>query len=482
MISTLELMSLKTVPSDYSWDLGTPGVEFNNFVTDIKQLTASSTNGSGIEYVGYAPFFSVKLSSIPGTPSVSSVAVKRIVDFGDYYNAESNTVMTVTLSYEPFCHNYIMPGLYSITFIESEYISYQVFNSSVLGCLDKYCIDWSWKSTADCETGGPLLTWANTAPFEDYEKLWKFEGCDAPWASKGGLYIQPSDTVEEYPLSWQWYNFLCNGGTNEKNKPVTWSESGFQNTNELSWSSTSGPCLNINNTTTAGIIWVWDQISCNLVANPLANNITWDETNCDAPINQTWNNASQQCKQTTTTISISSSTIQTIKKALFRVLEIPPTAYLQATDQPVNPEDRFSPLTVRLTPRYVKCGSFPIEKIVWDLGDGSPLLTQRRWANNIEEPFSYNNVFNLDYVDPRNYDVIHTYRKTSTSQFMFYPSITAYSSSTGKTDCASFTIGPLRLSNANSVAMNINLLQSELTLSGSVILADVDNSVAVWRT
>lgn len=473
MNGTLDFYSFKTVLPDYSWDFGTPNVEYNELQTDTSFFAATSNNSSGIEYVGYAPFFSVTLSSQAGNVSSSFAAMRREVDFGDYYNLESNNVFTSTLSNELFCHNYVMPGVYTIKLKQTEYKYVERTNFVVFDCLEKYCLEWSWRKT-NCLDGGAQVTWQSTLTGEEYEKTWRFQPCDAEWASSAGLYVQPVEVSTRFPLSWQWYNFLCQGYNNPKNLPITWNQASFQGPEELTWAGTTGPCLDIS---TINMIWRWDNIKCNTQANPLVNPITWNETSCSEPNNKTWNDIALNCQDRAPILSAGVKEI--IKEATIRVLEIPPKVYLYANDLP--PTSLYSPLTVRLSPRYIKCGSFPIEKIIWDLGDGSPLLVQRRWANDINEPFVYNGLFNLDSVDPRNYDVIHTYTRNSITKDTFYPSITAFASSTGTSDCAAIQIGPLQLNSSKTVASRFSLLQNELTEDGIVLIGSVDNSLAAWN-
>lgn len=422
MSATFDFLSIKTVPSTYSWDVdGLPRGTSFPFVTDSSLLSLTSTNSEGVEYFGYSPFVSLSLSSSVGSISPSAVAVRRITDFGDYYNSESNIVVSPTLSNEAFCHNYIMPGLYSIKMTRTEFILVETQGGSV-GCV----------------------------------------------------YIQPLTDLERFPLSWQWYNFLCKSPS-PYNTPVTWSQSEFQQPEQLVWSETYGPCysLNVNTSQTS---WTWNNVTCDLTANPLANTTTWDETKCDAPLNMRWQQISgSACQPTNTQYTLSANSQVFTKELYLRVLEIPPKCYLSTVNAPTS---GISPYTVRLTPRYIRCGSFPIEKIVWDLGDGSPLLVQRRITPNTDPKFVYTNVFVTDWKDPRNYDIVHTYNRTSRSQFSFYPSITAYASSTGTSDCAAIVIGPLRLPEFQNEAVGI--LQNELTDHGKVLVGEVSNSVALW--
>lgn len=425
MSATFDFLSIRTVPSTYSWDLNAirEGINFP-VITDSSLLSSTSTNSQGVEYFGYAPFVSLSLSSSVGSLSPSAVAVRRVTDFGDYYNSESNILVSPTLSNEAFCHNYIMPGLYSIKMTRTEY------------------------TLIESQGGGV--------------------GC---------IYIQPLTDIERFPLSWQWYNFLCESPS-QYNTPVTWQETEFQQPEQLVWSETYGPCYSIN-ANTSQTSWTWNNVTCNLTANPLGNDTKWDDTKCDAPLNIRWDQIAGSACQSSTTQYTLSATSQTFTKELYlKVIEIPPKCYLSTINAPV---DKTSPYTVRLTARYTRCGSFPIEKIVWDLGDGSPLLVQRREIPNTDPRFTYSTnptPFNTDWKDPRNYDVIHTYNRTSRSQFSFYPSITAYASSTGTSDCAAIIIGPLKLSEFENETVHI--LQNELTDHGKVLIGEVSDSVALW--
>ena len=481
--TTFDIFNFQTVPSTYSWDKGTPNLPtgFNDLVRDLSACRAVSTaNEEGVEYVGYAPFVFLSLSSEPGTISDSFLALKRTVNFGDYYNSETNIdTRTTVLSYESFCHVYVMPGLYTITYERTEYIQSQIEKFNGFGsCLQKHCIDWSFKSLSGCDEANPGVTWASTKTGQPYEKKWKFEPCEEQWANNNGLYVQSIGKEPRLPLSWQWFNFLKNS-PNPRNADIPWLSAGFQGKEQLTWRETSGPCLDLKET--ESVTWRWDLISCN--TGTFAKKITWDETKSDSPNSVTWDLVRDNCYGTAFPI-LSSNTKTIVKKAFVRVLEIPPTAYLTVVEQPTA---RTTPLTVRLSPRNTITGSFPIERIVWDLGDGSPLLTQRRWSNALEEPFVYSGALDQDYQDPRNYDIIYTYTRSLTSAACFYPSITAYASSTNTSDNAAVIVGPITY--ANTDGSQLTLLQNELTDFGKVLLGQITtkagnsltHNVSLWR-
>jgi hypothetical protein len=127
-----------------------------------------------------------------------------------------------------------------------------------------------------------------------------------------------------------------------------------------------------------------------------------------------------------------------------RLDEIGPTANFAV----LSTDYGFSPLTIEFTPRSTKPGSFPIERIDWDFGDGTPLVTISRHTTLTGDS---NIIFTInptvkDLEDPRNYNVRHTYtRSTFTDPRTFYPSITAYSAVTDAHSSCSREIGPIGL-------------------------------------
>lgn len=489
MSFTFDTISIRTVPPSYSWDKGTPGITFTDLVTAVDECQRLTTNNERrIEYVGYAPYLSIALSSDSGAIDIHQNII-RTANFGDYYNSESNIVNNSSFDYAAFSHTYVMPGLYSIRLDRKEYIILRVLDVATLGfCLQKYCVDWTWANFNSLNSTLPNVsayTWKSTmssSPFRPNKdaayigpKKWKFEPCNEEWASGNGIFVQQTGyNNTRTPLSWQWYNFQNNTGRNALNIPTLWLSSGFQQPSQLNWKETTGPCLQNLNYQASDIIWKWDNIT-NQKAGRFITNITWDETRLTEPGNITWDFSSMFCAGDAVNLVLSAGVQSITNQAFIRVLEIQPQAYLEV----FQPEDRLSPLTVTISPRNTVSGSFPIEKIVWDLGDGSPLLTQRRWSPTLEAPFVFSGAISEDYEDPRNYDVVHTYRKTPKSEYSFYPSITAYASSTGSFDSAACAVGPLRYTEPTNT--NFKLLQNELTDQGKVILGQVDDTIAIWR-
>lgn len=477
MSFTTNIFSIRTVPSTYSWDKGTPGITYTQLVSSLDECRRLSNNSKGFEYVGYAPFVSIALSSDSGITNPLA-NITRTIDFGDYYNSDSNIITNSSYDYATFSHAYVMPGLYSIRAERKEYTTLLVKDVSKFGpCFQKYCIDWNWGNLNTNYTVLPNITaftWKATKLNGIYQKKWKREPCEEEDFSGAGIYVQNVNFANtRAPLSWQWFNFLQNSPGSILNTATPWISTGFQQPDQLTWKETSGPCLQNLNYHGTDIIWKWNNITSQQTGR-FTSNLTWDQVRSIEPRNVTWDFTSQFCPGDTVNLVLSTAVTTIIDEAFIRVLEIPPQAYLQV----IQPEDRISPLKVTLSPRHVISGSFPIEKIIWDLGDGSPLLIQRRWSPTLEAPFVYTGLISEDYEDPRNYDVVYTYRKTPTSAYTFYPSLTAYASSTGTSDSVTAVVGPLKYAAPD---VNFNLLQSQLADTGKVLVGQINGNIGIWK-
>jgi hypothetical protein len=481
MFIDTQFLSVKTVQSDYSWDTGNPTIDsLVNCVSSEEDKTI----------IGYAPFTSIQLKSIIGAPNIFALTYSRKADFGDFYNSETNVQTLPGSGVGYFCHNYLMPGEYKITIEQTQFVTlnnYQRFD-----CLQKHCLDWKWDSRkCDIDSASPT-TWVNTASAGTFQKKWTYEKCDDDTLGTFGVYTEKGVGIEErHPFSWQWYNFFKEDSDPrnefygsfeprveqlpETNLPRTWDDSVFQGKYAVTWDQSSGPCVE---TRAEDASWRWNKLISN--SNEILNQkVQWRHTKCDEILPRKWQQIrGAGCIEAVP--ALSSQTIVEVKEFAIKVLEILPKAYLQM-DYTFNPHDPvFSPVTVKLTPKSTQCGSFPIDKIVWDPGDGSSLIEQSRYNLNKSESFSYSDQFGFDVKDPRNYDLIHTYRRTSTSGSCFYPSITAYSSSTGSYDCASIIVGPLNFESHE--AKNLHLLQNKLTEKGKGYIGETYSDIALWNS
>lgn len=158
------------------------------------------------------------------------------------------------------------------------------------------------------------------------------------------------------------------------------------------------------------------------------------------------------------------------------VQEILPKANLYSVTQPTT---GYAPFSVRLTARTTTPGSFPVDRILWDFGDGSERLLVSRYYNEPNSNLIFTNVLSSDSQDPRNYDVLHTYTRECDTYPVFYPSITAYSSSTNSIDTCSLTIGPVLLSTTDA---QFHILKGRNTPYGNLYSAEIDKNLTFVAT
>lgn len=269
--------------------------------------------------------------------------------------------------------------------------------------------------------------------------------------------------------------------------------------------------------------WFWDELNClgpQGVPNLFAT--TWNEVSCDAPLQKWWDNEfnclQKYCKFWTWSDTISGglntvkwnetqtdavfekkwmfeandticaiqegiflSTTETeeqtiIKTHLIEVKELLPKAFIT----PISAVVGTSPLAVQLSPKNCIAGSFPIDRIVWDFGDGSPLKTIIRYTPPENDPeIIFTGNFGQDLNDVRNYDIVHTYTRTKDVYPVFYPSLTCYSANTNSSDACSITVGPLSFPQPTTETY---LLKARNTLKGTIYTFSQDNSISLATT
>jgi hypothetical protein len=130
-----------------------------------------------------------------------------------------------------------------------------------------------------------------------------------------------------------------------------------------------------------------------------------------------------------------------------------------------------------LSPNLSRCGSFPIDKIIWNMGDGTSDIEINRYELPTNPNFIYTGLFESDIYDPRNYDVLYTYIRHSKNIGCYYPSITAVATTTETTDCAATTIGPIEFERINE----FHLLQNHLlTDKTKIYLGEFNSGVGIW--
>lgn len=162
-----------------------------------------------------------------------------------------------------------------------------------------------------------------------------------------------------------------------------------------------------------------------------------------------------------------------LKTFIVEVKEIMPTASIYNSTYPLT---GYSPYTFKLSPVHTKTGSFPIDKIEWNSGDGSPIKTVSRYSTPDSKYFVYNNTYFSDPQDPRNYDFVYTINRNANMYSIFYPSLTCYSASTNSSDSCSIVVGPILL---RPQPQNIQLLKVKNTLEGDFYGVEVDKNITL---
>lgn len=212
------------------------------------------------------------------------------------------------------------------------------------------------------------------------------------------------------------------------------------------------------------------------------NPVTWQETySVGGTLPKRWsfepNDTVCKTNQDATFIDTVETNIQTyITTGVVKIIEIEPIANLYCLTQPIT---GYSPFTVQITPRGTIPGSYAIDKIVWDPGDGSSFKTVWRYKLSNDSNFTYTGTFSADPSDPRNYDLIHTYKRNLNNYSVFYPSITAYSANTNKANSCSITLGPVSLSSTSS---QIHILKSKNTNTSNLYALQFNNKITFVTT
>jgi hypothetical protein len=156
-------------------------------------------------------------------------------------------------------------------------------------------------------------------------------------------------------------------------------------------------------------------------------------------------------------------------------VELPPVANIIYTTVPTG----TTPHTITFSPTGCIPGSFPIDRIDWDFGDGTPIVTHTRYAPPSGTNITYNNKFTSDINDVRNYDITHTYIRGVKTYPVFYPSLTCYSANTNTQDSCSTTVGPISLPN---ITDNLNLIKARNSIKGNFYVFDIDENIGFLTT
>lgn len=218
--------------------------------------------------------------------------------------------------------------------------------------------------------------------------------------------------------------------------------------------------------------WSWYDLNTENNINP----VKWSDTVSDAEFEKKWMFEANDtiCRVTDAEFLNTTQTLEqtVVKTHIVEVKEIMPVASIL----PVSVITGNSPLTVQLSPRTCKTGSFPIDRIDWDFGDGSPIKTITRYAPPSGTDTVNTGYFISDLEDVRNFDVVHTYIRNKDTYPVFYPSLTCYSACTNSSDSCSIAVGPL---NFNPVPTETHILKTRNTLKGNIYAFTIDEGISL---
>lgn len=336
-------------------------------------------------------------------------------DFGDYYHSNNN-VISLSCSTGAVEHTYIMPGEYTVSLRHVQSKSATVFSQESDPTFCRGKYNTRWFwNELKCLT--PLGN-------DNLEKLtWNETMCVPPTSvivPRPKWWDNETKCFEKYCTFWSWYDLKS------------------------------------------------EQETCK----------TWTQTETDEEFEKKW---MFEANDTVCTVSNAEflNTVQTTEQNVFKtvvtVKEIMPVAGMHSVSATIG----LTPLTLQLTPRNCKSGSFPLDRIDWDFGDGSPVKTTSRYIPVEDPDVVYTGYFGSDKNDVRNYDVIHTYNRTINSYPVFYPSLTCYSANTNSSDSCSITIGPIDFKQPEE---ELHILKTRNTLKGNIYAFSVDQNIALVTT
>ena len=366
---------------------------------------------STISYIsGYAPGLYVLMANT--TRSESGFTAFDLYNYSwDFGDYYNQNSNTFSLSCPSITeHLYIMPGIYTVSLNVK---AARTKGSIVIGdelCRGKFDIRWNW---AVMECGSTE------------EKRWDETTCEylpsvslSRWTPK--WWDDEGKCFQKYCKFWSWRDLSDQAG---RANPLRWTETGTDDVFEKRWM--------------------------------FENNETQCVTNDDFQ----YLNTEEVVDQTK------------IRIGIVEVKELMPKAGMRCTPQPPTGE---SPYTVVLSPFGSIPGSFPIDRIDWHLGDGTPIKTITRYSSPTGTEFVHTNTYKDDPNDVRNYNLIHTYHRTRDTYAVFYPSITCYSANTNSWDACSTTVGPIYYPLANN---SVSLIKVRNTLKGNLYTFDAENHI-----
>jgi hypothetical protein len=337
-------------------------------------------------------------------------------NFGDYYHDDNNFVSLSCTA--PIKHTFIMPGVYTVTLTHTQSKSREIVS---------------------------------------------FDSTENPEYCRG-----------KYNIRWFWDELTCLTPLNSPNEfAITWNELECGARYEKWWDFEE-KCFQKYCKT-----WSWRDLSTNN-DNPEINPVKWSDTISDSEFEKKWmfeaNDTICVYRDDFEYLNTVTTEEQIVSKAIIEVKEIMPVANMLS----VSATTGTSPFTVQLSPRNCKTGSFPIDRIDWDFGDGTPIKTITRYAPPLETDSVINTgYFISDLEDVRNFNVVHTYTRNKDAYPVFYPSLTCYSASTNSYDSCSITIGPISFEPSIT---DIHLLKTRNTLKGNIYTFDINRNISLMTS
>jgi len=420
MITNFNIVSAVTVPRDYSWDKGIP---FTNNLTTKNIFSSEAFVPGETDSSSYNepinpdnPFvLNTNTNYISGyAPGVRIVLQNTSIPNPEYFNAY----------YEwNFGDYYNNTGTYTLSCLSQIEHTYILPGTYTVSLKLKQIKVNSQLITEDPTCRGLYgikWFWDDLRQNNENNLTWNQLTCNTPVTASFKLkkwWTDEADCLQKYCLFWSWGQTREIDGRN----PVTWSQSDSFGEYSKTWEFEN------------------NDIECFI---PEAKYLQSFQ-----PIEQDY-----------------------IIQNFIEVKELLPVAGLYSVTQPVS---GTSPYTIQLTPRTTKLGSFPLEKIDWNFGDGTPTITITRNSLSTEN-LIFTNTFSADPNDVRNFDILHTYYLTKNNYPIFYPSLTCYSSNTNSNDSCCITIGPIGLTNQN---FDFNLIKVKNTNDGDLYAFNINNSL-----
>ena len=282
----------------------------------------------------------------------------------------------------------------------------------------------------------------------------------------------PKTCYGDYDINWYWTNLEFNLNTDSQNiKAKTWDDYTSSTATPKTWDGNQILCLQ-----KYCFNWNWNYLTFGSY-----NPVTWSQAKSTGKYAKLWGKEYNDtvCQQPIVPHDSAKTVRQDLlNSCIIEVVELPPVAKLFSLTSLLT---GVSQLPVSLSPRGSVCGSFPIDRIDWNLGDGTPTKTVTRYSTTTDPAFTYTNVFSSDPSDVRNFDLNYTYYRNSVNTYsVFYPSLTCYSANTNTANSCCITVGPITLPSTPSSSYILKARNADT--KDNMYVFDINNNVAFLTT